>query len=98
MAAALWLILAVLLFGSGAVLGLFSWIFWIIVAVAGLVLVIWFVASLPRMGKSIVEEDIEATKKAYRNHPTLTAVFWALLALFFVWLITALQQPSETAG
>jgi len=93
---ALWLILAVLLFGSGAVLGFFSTIFWIIVAIVVIIGLIWFIVFLPKIGKEIIREEIEETKLGFKKHPIYASIFWIIAAVFFIWLMVAWLSQSNS--
>ncbi len=90
------IIIAILLFGSGAVLGFFSTIFWIIVAIAVIIGLIWFIFSLPKMGK----EGVKEIKLGYKKHPIYATLFWGSCLIFFLWLIIAwmTQSSNKTNG
>lgn len=88
----LWLILAVLLFGSGAVLGFFSTLFWIIVVISILGVVLWILFQTPRITKELVDEQ----KEAYRKHPVGVVFSFIIIAGFIIfWLITKQQNDSS---
>lgn len=91
------IIIAILLFGSGVVLGFFSTIFWIIVAITVIAGLIWFVVSLPKIGKDIVQDEVNTIKKGYQKHPTYTVIFWIIGIIFFLWLIIAWRNQSSNA-
>jgi hypothetical protein len=88
----LWLILAVLLFGSGAVLGFFSTLFWIIVVLTILGVILWILFQTPRVTKELVEEQ----KQAYRKNPVGVVISFIVIAVVIIlWLVTR-QQNSST--
>lgn len=73
------LILAVLLFGSGAVLGFFSVLFWIIVGLILIIAVIWFIFQTPKIVSGVVEEQ----RAAYIKHPIGILFSLIILAILF---------------
>lgn len=83
----LWLILAVLLFGSGAVLGFFSALFWIIVVIAIIIGIIWFLAQTPKVAIEIVEEQ----KAAYRKHPVGVIISFIILGVLIIFWLASTQ-------
>lgn len=95
----LWLILAVLLFGSGAVLGFFSALFWTIVILVMIALVIWILIRTPRVAKEVTQELIEEQKVEYRKRPLkviFTYIFFIIIIAF--WLLSKLSNNSIETG
>ena len=101
----LYLILAVLLFGSGAVLGFFSTLFWIIVIIAIIIGGIWFLSQMPRAIKEVAKEEVNEFKGEYRKfksdplgfkkHPIYAPIFWGICLIIFLWLIISLMTQSD---
>lgn len=89
------LILAVLLFGSGAVLGFFSTVFWIIVAVVIVIGLIWFIYQTPKIVSGVVEEQ----KVAYRKHPIgVILSFIIIVVVIIFWLISTQGNLSSNTS
>lgn len=101
----LYLILAVLLFGSGAVLGFFSTLFWIIVILAIIIGGIWFLIQMPKAIKEVAKEEVDEFKEGYskfksdplgfKKHPVYAPIFWGICLIIFLWLIISLTTQSD---
>lgn len=88
----LWLILAVLLFGSGAVLGFFSTLFWIIVVISLICVGIWFIYQTPRITSELVEEQ----KAAYRKHPLGVILSFIIIGVLIIFWLMSTQGSNSS--
>lgn len=101
----LYLILAVLLFGSGAVLGFFSTLFWIIVIIAIIIGGIWFLSQMPKAIKEVAKGEVDELKEGYskfksdplgfKKHRIYAPIFWGICLIIFLWLIISLTTQSD---
>lgn len=79
------LIIAILIFGSGAVVGFFTTLFWIIAGIAVVIGIIWIIFQIP----SVVKEGIEEQKIAYKKHPIGIILSLIVIAVaIFIWLLS----------
>lgn len=76
------LILAVLLFGVGAVLGFLDSLIWLILAILVICFIIWLISKIPSIATNVIEDQ----KEAYKEHPTGVIISTIMLVIFVILL------------
>lgn len=85
------LIVCILLFGAGSVLGFFSIIFWLLVGISIVAGIIWLIKQTP----TIVKEEIEEQKIAFKKHPNaVIVVIFFVVGFFLLWLIAYVSKEQ----
>lgn len=76
----LFLILVVLLFGAGTVMGFFSTVFWIVFWIS-IAILVWKISAIT------IEDEKKQIKEGFDKHPYIAMTFWAFALAFLIFVV-----------